>query len=93
MASAWENRRIREEFRLQVEPRMATVLQNRLLRESHRLALLEERVKASSPDVLLAKGYSITLKNGKAVTDPQELAQGDELVTKVYKGEFKSKVL
>ena len=93
MASAWENRRIREEFRLQVEPRMATVLQNRLLRESHRLALLEERVKASSPDVLLAKGYSITLKNGKAVTDPQELAPGDELVTKVYKGEFKSKVL
>lgn len=57
------------------------------------LAMLEQQVKSSSPDLLLKKGYSITLKNGKAVTDASQLLPGDEVTTRVAKGEFKSKVI
>mgnify|MGYP000048114637 CR=1 FL=1 len=62
------------------------------LLEQH-IQMLEQQVKSSSPDLLLKKGYSITLKNGKAVTDASQLLPGDEVTTRVAKGEFKSKVI
>ena len=84
---------MRETYRMQLDGRMNVALQSRLQRESGRLQLLEQQVKAASPELLLQKGYSITLKNGKAVTDASALHPGDEVVTRVAKGEFKSKVL
>lgn len=93
MQMAWQTRLLREQHRLQVDRRMAVALQGRLQQETYRLDLMEQQVKAASPELLLLKGYSITLKGGKAVTDPSQLEPGDELVTKVAKGEFKSKVL
>ena len=35
----------------------------------------------------------MTLKDGKIVTDASMLQVGDEVITKVAKGEFKSKVI
>lgn len=89
----WQARFLKEEHRLQIDRRIATALEVILQREKHRLALIEQQVKASSPELLLKKGYSITLKNGRAVTDATQLLPGDEVVTKVAKGEFKSKVI
>jgi exodeoxyribonuclease VII large subunit len=90
---AWQARMMRETYRLQLDGRLNVALQSRLQREGGRLQLLEQQVKAASPELLLQKGYSITLKNGKAVTDASALHPGDEVVTRVAKGEFKSKVL
>lgn len=90
---AWQTRVMRETYRLQLDGRLNVALQSRLQREGGRLQLLEQQVKAASPELLLQKGYSITLKNGKAVTDASALHPGDEVVTRVAKGEFKSKVL
>ena len=90
---AWQARLMRETYRLQLDGRLNVALQSRLQREGGRLQLLEQQVKAASPELLLQKGYSITLKNGKAVTDASALHPGDEVVTRVAKGEFKSKVL
>ena len=90
---AWQTRVMRETYRLQLDGRLNVALQSRLQREGGRLQLLEQQVKAASPELLLQKGYSITLKNGKAVTDASALHTGDEVVTRVAKGEFKSKVL
>ena len=90
---AWQTRVMRETYRLQLDGRLNAALQSRLQREGGRLQLLEQQVKAASPELLLQKGYSITLKNGKAVTDASALHPGDEVVTRVAKGEFKSKVL
>ena len=89
----WQARFLKEEHRLQIDRRIATALEGILQREKHRLALIEQQVKTSSPELLLKKGYSITLKNGRAVTDATQLLPGDEVVTKVAKGEFKSKVI
>lgn len=72
---------------------LEVVLQTRLVKENHRLQLVEQQVKAASPEHLLKRGYSITLKNGKAVTDVRTLKEGDELTTRFAKGEIKSIVI
>lgn len=61
-----------------------------LSRQKHRLELLQQRISDTSPEKLLSRGYSITLKGGKAVTDASLLHLGDELTTRLYKGEIKS---
>lgn len=61
-------------------------------REDYRLRLLEQQVKAASPEHLLQRGYSITLKNGRAVTDASLLQPGDELITRLAQGEIRSVV-
>lgn len=93
MELAWQSRLMREEHRLDLSLRIAGALQTRLQREKHRLELFEQRVNAASPDVLLKRGYSITLNNGKAVTDASLLKDGDEIVTRLARGEIRSKVI
>lgn len=56
----------------------------------HRLQLLEQRLKALDPDVLLARGYSITMRNGRIVTKAAGLSEGDILVTCMKDGKVKS---
>ena len=92
MASAWQTRLLREEFCLRVEQRMAVACTSRLQRETHRLELMEQKLHAASPERLLKKGYSITLKDGKAVTDASTLKPGDRVVTRMAVGEIESEV-
>lgn len=53
---------------------------------------MEDKIRILHPDNILKRGYSITMFEGKAVTDARQLHTGDEIVTKVYQGEVKSKV-
>ena len=61
-----------------------------LSRYRHKLELLQQRIADASPDKLLARGYSITLKNGVPVTDLSGIVPGDEIVTRLHKGELTS---
>lgn len=72
--------------------RLLTALDRRLTSERHRMELMEEKVKALDPTLLLKRGYSITLFNGRAVRDPQMLKEGDEIETRIEKGVIISKV-
>lgn len=58
--------------------------------KKHRLELLRQRLNDALPEKQLARGYSITLKNGKAVKDAFALKEGDTLVTLLYKGKVES---
>lgn len=58
----------------------------RILVESHRVQLLEQRAAASDPALLLRRGYSITLHNGRAVTDASVLDKGDVIETRFAGG-------
>ena len=69
-----------------LQQRIPMLLERRLLAESHRLQLMEEKLKALDPELLLKRGYSITLHKGKAVRDPLSLKAGDEIETRVEKG-------
>lgn len=64
---------------------LSQVTQNLLSRQRHRLELLQQRVADNSPEKLLSRGYSITLKDGKAVTDASLLQPGDQLTTRLLK--------
>ena len=66
------------------------LLDRRLMAEKHRLQLIEEKAKSLDPAILLSRGYSITMKDGKIVRDPQTLRHGDEIETRLEKGTIKS---
>ena len=83
----------RHEARLDaIRQKIPMLIERRLISEHHRLEILEEKVKSLDPQLLLKRGYSITFFNGKAVRDPQQLHQGDEIVTRLEKGSIISKV-
>jgi len=58
----------------------------------HRLELLQQRLNDALPEKQLARGYSITLKDGKAVKDASALKEGDKLVTVLHRGRIESEV-
>ncbi len=73
--------------------RLQHAISQRLTHEHHYLELAEQKVISFDPNLLLRRGYSITLHNGKVVRDPQHLKEGDEIETRVEKGSIKSKVI
>ena len=81
----------RQESRLDtLASRIPLLCERRLSQEKHRMELIEEKVKMLDPTLLLRRGYSITLKNGKAVKDAKMLHHGDEIETRLSKGTIKS---
>ena len=70
--------------------RIPMLTERKLTAERHQLQLLEEKTKSLDPTLLLKRGYSITLHQGKAVRDPLTLKAGDEIETRVEKGTIKS---
>ena len=73
-----------------LEERLPMLIDKRLLTENHRLELIAEKLKALDPKLLLKRGYSITLKDGHTLRDPQLLKAGDEIETIMEKGTIKS---
>lgn len=76
----------------QLEQRLRTTLERRLTSERHRLEILEEKVHSLDPTLLLKRGYSITLHNGKAVKDPKTLQKGDTIETRLAHGIIHSEI-
>lgn len=76
-----------------LEVKMPIILDRRLMAEQHRLQLIEEKTKSLDPALLLKRGYSITLHNGKAVRSPQQLQSGDEIETRLANGTLRSTVI
>ena len=75
-----------------IESRIPLVLERRLISERHKLELVDEKLHALDPALLLKRGYSITLKDGKAVRDAQALQKGDEIETRLANGTIHSTV-
>lgn len=71
---------------------LATLSQRRLQREQHRLDMLAQRVQSLDPNLLLRRGYSITLKDGRAVRSADNLQPGDIIETRLAEGRVRSKV-
>lgn len=72
------------------EARIPVAIEKRILTQKYRIESLELKLQSFDPQLLLSRGYSITLHNGKAVRDPSLLQVGDEVETRVEKGTFKS---
>ena len=84
----------RQDARLDsMQEKMTMLIERRLETEQHRIQLVSEKVKSLDPTLLLRRGYSITLRNGKVVKDVSVLRAGDELETRLAHGSVRSKVL
>ena len=68
------------------------LLDRRLMAEKHRLQLIEEKAKSIDPALLLKRGYSITLKDGRVIRDAAVLHSGDEIETRLANGTIHSTV-
>ena len=75
------------------EQHIPMLIERRLNNERHRLQLMEEKANHLDPSRLLKRGYSITLKDGKTVRDPQTLHPGDEIETRLSDGTITSTVI
>lgn len=63
-----------------------------LQQQRHRLDIWEQQLQASSPDRILARGYTLTLSGGRIVRSAAELSAGDEVVTRFADGDVTSTV-
>lgn len=75
-----------------LQGRLPVAIERRLTAQQHLLARMEVTLQGFDPQLLLSRGYSITLKDGKAVRDPKQLHPGDEIETRLEKGTIKSTV-
>lgn len=71
---------------------LSPAVRQRLSAENHRLELLGQRISAVDPAILLRRGYSITLHNGRAVYSPGQLSDGDVIETRLAEGNVRSVV-
>jgi len=75
-----------------LESRLPVAIERRLTSQKHLLESLSLKLQGFDPQLLLSRGYSITLHNGRAVRDPKQLKAGDEIETRVEHGTIQSVV-
>jgi len=93
ISTAISQRFATQKARLDSLQTLLPVLAQRFLTNAkHRLELLAMQLQGYDPQLLLRRGYSITLHNGRAVRDPQQLKAGDEIETRLEKGTIHSVV-
>jgi exodeoxyribonuclease VII large subunit len=63
-----------------------------MLKEQMRLEAMNDKVQLLSPRNTLNRGYSLTLCNGKAVTDASQLKAGDVITSHFKTGHVQSTV-
>lgn len=69
-----------------------TILYKLEKNKSH-LETLEQKLELLNPENILKKGYSLTIKDGKIITNASELKDGDTITTKLSIGTINSKVI
>lgn len=77
-----------ETQQLQLKNRIET----RLSEQNRFIQLMEQYVRMASPDYVLKRGYSLTLKAGKIIKQATDLQPGDELTIRFSDGSIQSQV-
>ena len=81
----------REHQRLERSSLLLPISATRVVtQEKHRLELLSQRLESLNPELLLKRGYTITLLDGKIVTHASQLAPGQSIVTRLQDGDVTS---
>ncbi len=85
--------RVKETGKLdKMQMALERALQQTLVNERHKVAMLLQRVQALDPMLLLKRGFSMTMIDGKLVRDAAVLQSGQEIETILEKGRVKSVV-
>lgn len=84
----------REHQRLERSSLLLPISASRVLtQEKHRLELLSQRLESLNPELLLRRGYSITMMDGKIVTDISDIPPGSQIETRLQGGTLLSQVV
>lgn len=70
--------------------RLRNAVTTHLAERKRFLQLQEQFVRMASPDYILRRGYSLTLREGKIIKRAEELQVGEELTTRFMDGEVRS---
>lgn len=73
--------------------RLAPATQRTMQQEQHRLQMLTQRTAALDPAAILHRGFSMTLCNGRFVTDASQMKNGDIMETRLANGTVLSRVI
>ncbi|MDY3847418.1 MAG: exodeoxyribonuclease VII large subunit [Prevotella sp.] len=83
--------RSRQENRLEsISTSISHAIASHLDRQRHRIDLIAQRTQSLDPDILLKRGYSITLVNGKTLRSPSQVKHGDIITTRLANGSVTS---
>ncbi|MCX7651165.1 MAG: exodeoxyribonuclease VII large subunit [Flavobacteriales bacterium] len=77
----------------QLQKQLTKQLSLRFYNARQALDQLEKNVRLLSPEQVLRRGYSITLKGDRALTSADKARSGDRLVTLLYEGQIQSVVI
>jgi exodeoxyribonuclease VII large subunit len=58
-----------------------------------KIELYEQYIKMASPEYILKRGYTLTVKDGRIVKHAAELSAGDDITVKFADGEKKGKII
>jgi len=75
------------------EQSMKNAVGQYLLKQQNVLHQFQTKIELLHPENILKRGYSITMKNGKAIRSAEEVAEGDQITTKLLHGEVGSVVI
>ena len=75
-----------------MQNRLPVAIERRISNQKHLLEQLALKLQGFDPQILLARGYSITLLNGRAVHNAADLHPGDEIETRLEHGTIHSTV-
>lgn len=67
-------------------------IERKLIKSKYHIELLSQRLKSLDPMLLLQRGYSITLRQGKVVKSVEQLKNGDDIETRVWGGTIASTI-
>ncbi len=75
--------------------RLAIAAGHALARQTDRIAGLSARLEGVNPEMVLKRGYSMTLlkKGGQIIRDPEQVKTGDTLITRLGGGQIESIVV
>lgn len=89
-----ERRIANEQHRLQsITQSLPMLAQRHITTQQHRLQLLEQRAEAQNPLLLLKRGYTITLHNGRTLRSTEDLQPGDQITTITADGKTQSEII
>lgn len=71
---------------------LSRMVHQKIIKEFNRVEWLEKNKQLIDPKNILKRGFSITLKNRKAVKNANELSQGDTIENILYNGKVVSEV-
>lgn len=81
-------------FRCQsLHMRLQSDVQNLYGEQCHRLELIEKSLRSADPQLILKRGFSITMVDGKAVTSAESIIPGEHLTTVFADGAIESEVI